>query len=82
MYLARDTVWCTPVQEAIETHNPEVAILNAGDNKFFELGSLIMGKEVVYEVHKAIPNVKITASHIEAVNHWEIIQERFKDICG
>lgn len=78
LYLAGDTVWCTPVQEAIETHNPEVVILNAGDNKFFELGSLIMGKEDVYEVHKAIPSAKIIASYMEAVNHWGLSRKELR----
>ena len=37
-----------------------------------------MGKEDVYEVHKAAPNAKIIASHMEAVNHFTLSREELK----
>ncbi|MGD6830662.1 MBL fold metallo-hydrolase [Sutcliffiella halmapala] len=72
LYIAGDTVWYEAVQEVIETHKPEVIVVNAGDNQFFEGGSLVMGKEDVYEVYKAAPEAKIIAVHMEAVNHWTL----------
>ncbi|MDL4842385.1 MBL fold metallo-hydrolase [Aquibacillus rhizosphaerae] len=78
LYVAGDTVWYDGVQEEIETHNPEVIVVNAGDNQFLEGGSLVMGKEDVYNVHKAAPDAKIIASHMEAVNHWTLSREELK----
>jgi hypothetical protein len=37
-----------------------------------------MGKDDVYEVHKAAPNSKIIAVHMEAVNHWALSREQLK----
>jgi L-ascorbate metabolism protein UlaG (beta-lactamase superfamily) len=78
LYVAGDTVWYEAVQEVIDTHKPEIIVVNAGDNQFLEGGSLVMGKDDVYEVHKAAPAAKIIASHMEAVNHWALSREELK----
>ena len=78
LYVAGDTVWYEGVQEAIITHAPEVIVVNAGDNQVLEGGSLVMGKDDVYEVHKAAPSAKIIASHMEAVNHWTLSRKELK----
>jgi L-ascorbate metabolism protein UlaG (beta-lactamase superfamily) len=78
LYVAGDTVWYEGVQEAIDTHRPEIIVVNAGDNQFLEGGSLVMGKDDVYEVYKAAPSAKIIASHMEAVNHWTLSREELK----
>jgi L-ascorbate metabolism protein UlaG (beta-lactamase superfamily) len=79
LYVAGDTVWYEGVQEAIETHNPEVIVVNAGDNQFLEGGSLVMSKDDVYEVQKAAPAAKIITSHMEAVNHWTLSRRELKN---
>lgn len=78
LYLAGDTVWYKAVKEVIETHIPEVIVVNGGDNQFLIGGSLIMGKDDIYEVHKAVPNAKIIVSHMEAINHWTLSREELK----
>lgn len=78
LYVAGDTVWYGAVQEVIDTHKPEIIVVNAGDNQFFEGGSLVMGKDDVYEVYKAAPNAKIIAVHMEALNHWALSRKELK----
>jgi L-ascorbate metabolism protein UlaG (beta-lactamase superfamily) len=78
LYVAGDTVWYDAVQKVIDTHKPEIIVVNAGDNQFFEGGSLVMGKDDVYEVYKAAPDAKIIAVHMEAVNHWALSREELK----
>jgi len=78
LYVAGDTVWYDAVQEVIDTQKPEIIVVNAGDNQFLEGGSLVMGKDDVYEVYKATPNAKIIAVHMEAVNHWGLSREDLK----
>lgn len=78
LYLTGDTVWYEAVQNIIETHKPEVIVANVGDNQFLVGGSLIMGKDDVYEVYKAAPQAKIIAVHMEAVNHWGLSREELK----
>jgi len=82
LYIAGDTVWYEGVQEAITGHEPEVIVVNAGDNQFLEGGSLVKGKADVYEVHKAAPEAAIIAVHMEAVNHWTLSKEELKQFAS
>jgi L-ascorbate metabolism protein UlaG (beta-lactamase superfamily) len=78
LYVAADTVWFEGVQEAIDAHRPDIIVVNGGDNQFFNSGSLIMGKDDIYEVHKAAPNATIIVSHMEAVNHYTLSRADLK----
>ncbi|MCM3160827.1 MBL fold metallo-hydrolase [Metabacillus litoralis] len=78
LYVAGDTVWYEGVKEEIDTHKPDVIVVNAGDNQFIQGGSLVMGKDDIYEVNQAAPNAKIIAVHMEAVNHWTLSREELK----
>ncbi|WP_149096441.1 MBL fold metallo-hydrolase [Paenibacillus terrae] len=79
LYVAGDTVWYEAVQEVIETHKPEIIVVNGGDVQLSEGGSLIMGKDDIYEVYKAAPNAKIISVHMEAVNHWTLSRQELRD---
>ena len=72
VYIAGDTVWYEEVGKVIEQHQPEVIVVNAGDNQFVEGGSLVMGAEDVLAVHEAAPTARILSVHMEAVNHWAL----------
>ena len=78
LYLAGDTVWYEEVQDTIETHKPEVIVVNGGDNQFLQGGSLVMGKEDIYNVYKAAPEATILSVHMEAVNHWTLSREELR----
>ncbi|KYD03287.1 MBL fold metallo-hydrolase [Bacillus atrophaeus] len=78
LYVAGDTVWYDAIQEEIDTHQPEIIVVNGGNNQFFEGGSLVMGKEDIYETHQSAPHAKIIVSHMEAVNHWALSREELK----
>ncbi|MEH7545866.1 MULTISPECIES: MBL fold metallo-hydrolase [Bacillaceae] len=79
LYVAGDTVWYEAIQEMIDTHKPDIIVVNGGDNQFFEGGSLVMGKDDIYEVYKAAPTAKIISVHMEAVNHWKLSREELKN---
>ncbi|OLS40744.1 MBL fold metallo-hydrolase [Bacillus sp. MRMR6] len=78
LYVAGDTVWYEAVQEVIETQKPDIIVVNGGDNQFLQGGSLVMGKDDIYEVYKAAPNAKIISVHMEAINHWTLSREELK----
>lgn len=78
LYIAGDTVWYEGVQEVLEKNQPEIIVVNGGDNQFLEGGSLIMGRDDIYEVHKAAPNAKIIVSHMEAINHWTLSRKELR----
>ncbi|WP_050184099.1 MBL fold metallo-hydrolase [Domibacillus robiginosus] len=78
LYVAGDTVWYEAVQKVIDTHKPEIIIVNGGDNQFLQGGSLIMGKEDIHKVYQAAPDSKIIVVHMEAVNHWALSRKELK----
>jgi L-ascorbate metabolism protein UlaG (beta-lactamase superfamily) len=69
IYVAGDTVWHRSVRENLDRYAPDVVVLNSGAAQLDGLGSIIMGKEDVYQVYRAAPRATIVASHMEAVNH-------------
>lgn len=73
LYVAGDTVWNNDVKQEIETHKPEIIVVNAGDNQFLEGGSLVMGKDDVYEVYKAAPNAKLLPAiwKLSIIGHYQ-----------
>lgn len=75
LYVAGDTVWYDEVEKTLNTHQPEVIVVNGGDNQFNEGGSLVMGKEDILNVAKTMPTSKIISVHMEAVNHWTLSRE-------
>lgn len=78
LYVAGDTVWYEAIHRVLTTYKPDVIVVNGGDNQFIEMGSLVMGKDDIYEVCKAAPNAKIISVHMEAVNHWGLSREELK----
>ncbi|MFI8577585.1 MBL fold metallo-hydrolase [Rossellomorea aquimaris] len=69
LYIAGDTVWCTDVQSAIDTHQPEVIIVNGGAAQFLEGGPITMTNEDILATHKAAPGAKVIVVHMESLNH-------------
>ena len=59
-------------------HNPNVIVLNGGDNQFAFGGQLVMNKKDIYEVHKAVPNASIIVVHMEGVNHHTLTRKDLK----
>lgn len=78
LYVAGDSVWYEGVQNAVEAYKPEVIVVNGGANGGGEIGSIVMDKEDIYEVHKAAPNTAIISVHMEAVDHGQLTREELK----
>ena len=70
VYVAGDTIWTTDVEAAIETHRPDVIVLNTGYARLLGMdGAIIMGKEDVERAHRLAPAATVVGIHMEAVNH-------------
>jgi L-ascorbate metabolism protein UlaG (beta-lactamase superfamily) len=79
VYLAGDTVWNDHVRTSLQTHRPDVVVLNAGDAQVIGLGSsIIMGKQDVLAVHQEVPNATLIATHMEAVNHAVLTRDELR----
>ncbi|HET7567597.1 MAG TPA: MBL fold metallo-hydrolase [Gaiellaceae bacterium] len=67
LYLAGDTVWCGEVEDALERHSPEVAVVNAGAARFLDSEPITMDSGDVARVAERVP--RVVAVHLEAINH-------------
>lgn len=79
LYIAGDTVWYSGIRSVINIHNPDVIVVNGGDNQFYEGSSLIMNEYDIYQVAKESPDSKIVVVHMEAVNHWNLSRARLQE---
>jgi L-ascorbate metabolism protein UlaG (beta-lactamase superfamily) len=69
LYVAGDTVFCPEVEEALDAHEPDVVIVNAGAARFLEGDPITMTTEDVVRVCRAAPEALVVAVHMEAINH-------------
>ncbi|MXV36913.1 MULTISPECIES: MBL fold metallo-hydrolase [unclassified Saccharibacter] len=69
LYFAGDTVWNSYVRMALDAYRPSVVVLNAGDARVPDYGSIIMGSDDVCSVCAYAPQALVIATHMEAVNH-------------
>ncbi|MCQ4261803.1 hypothetical protein CXK91_12990 [Stutzerimonas stutzeri] len=79
MYLIGDTIWRDEVDQALAQYNPEVVVVNAGYALVTGYdGAIIMGKEDVARAAQALPNARIVATHMDAINHMGQSREELK----
>ena len=79
IYVAGDTLFNNDVQNAIQTHAPDVIVVNAGAAQFLEGGPITMTKEDVASTSEEAPNATIIASHMEALNHCLLTRDELKE---
>lgn len=79
IYVAGDTVWCPEVAEAIETHKPDIIVVNAGAAQFLEGGPITMDAADVLQVCAAAPRAEVIAVHMDAINHCILTRRGLRD---
>lgn len=79
LYLSGDTIWNRYVEDTLLNYSPDVVILNSGDAQVPGLGPIIMNKDDVYKVFKAVPRATLIASHMDAVNHAALTRVELRD---
>jgi L-ascorbate metabolism protein UlaG (beta-lactamase superfamily) len=79
LYIAGDTVWCPEVADAIQTHKPDIIIVNSGAPQFLEGGPICMDTDDVLNVCQAAPKAKVIAVHMEAINHCILTRSGLRD---
>jgi L-ascorbate metabolism protein UlaG (beta-lactamase superfamily) len=68
LYIAGDTVWCDEVEAALASHEPDVAVVNAGAARFLDSEPITMDSTDVRRVVERCPRTTV-AVHLEAINH-------------
>ncbi len=69
LYVAGDTVWAPEVEAALDDHEPDLVVLNAGGARFAEGDPVTMTAEDVVAVARHAPQARVIAVHLEAMNH-------------
>lgn len=72
LYIAGDTIWCAEVAAALEQHQPQVVVVNAGAAQFLDSDPITMTAEDVIAVASAAPEAKLIAVHMETINHCQL----------
>ncbi|WP_299742671.1 MBL fold metallo-hydrolase [Rossellomorea sp. y25] len=80
LYIAGDSVWCAEVEAAIDTHQPEVIIVNGGAAHFLEGGPITMASEDILAAHQAAPEAKVIVVHMESLNHCMLSRDELAGI--
>ena len=78
LYVAGDTIWCEPIEEALDAHRPDVVVVNAGAARFLEGDPITMTDDDVVRVCRALPDARVVAVHMEAINHCLLGREELK----
>lgn len=79
LYIAGDTIWVKPYEESLQSHRPDVVVLNAGFAQVDGYGAIIMGTEDILRTHQMLPEATIVASHLEAVNHCVLTRAEIRE---
>ena len=79
LYVAGDTIWCEEVAEALDTHSPDVVVVNAGEARFQAGDPITMSADDVIEVCRAAQSAMVVASHCEAINHCGLSRRALLD---
>jgi L-ascorbate metabolism protein UlaG (beta-lactamase superfamily) len=79
LYVAGDTIWCPEVEEALGACIPDVVVVNAGAARFLEGDPITMTAEDVVRVCRALPDARVVAVHMEAINHCLLTRGELED---
>ena len=79
LYIAGDTIWCEEVSRAVDEHEPEVIVVNAGAAQFLEGGPITMTVEDIVQICESAPGAKVLAVHMEAINHCVLTRVQLRE---
>ncbi|WP_410513845.1 MBL fold metallo-hydrolase [Paenibacillus sp. BR2-3] len=75
LYLAGDTIWCNEVQQALDLHDPEVTVVNAGGARFRCGSHITMNEQDIVDLCSYAPNTSVIAVHMDSINHCLVTRE-------
>ncbi|OCT11260.1 hypothetical protein A8709_06180 [Paenibacillus pectinilyticus] len=79
LYIAGDTIWCEDVQQALEAHQPDWTVVNAGGAQFVMGDPITMNANDVVSLCRYAPFSKVVAVHMDAINHCHVTREDLRN---
>lgn len=78
LYIAGDTIWCEEVTTALDTHQPNYVVVNAGAAQFLQGDPITMTAADVIKTIQHQPSAKVIAVHMGAINHCYLSREALR----
>jgi L-ascorbate metabolism protein UlaG (beta-lactamase superfamily) len=78
LYIVGDTLWCDEVRQALERHQPEVAVAFAGAAEFLQGGPITMNERDLHSLHEASPHTSLIVAHMEAWGHCALTRDALR----
>jgi len=79
LYIAGDTLWCEEVTDALDTHRPEIAIVNAGGARFLTGGRITMDERDIAALIAHAPGTQVAAVHMDSINHCLVTRKELQE---
>jgi L-ascorbate metabolism protein UlaG (beta-lactamase superfamily) len=80
VYWVGDSIWCEPVNSAIEKFKPDIIITHSGGAKIPGFEYIIMDAEQTLTVLNASPAAVVLAIHMEALDHCNESRETLRQM--
>lgn len=75
LYIAGDTIWCDEVRAALDTHRPEMTIVNAGGARFVVGDAITMDDGDVAALIEYATYTRVVAIHMDTINHCRVTRD-------
>jgi L-ascorbate metabolism protein UlaG (beta-lactamase superfamily) len=75
LYIAGDTIWCDDVKQALNAHQPDITVVNAGGARFALGNPITMDADDVISLCQYAPYTKVVAVHMDSINHCLISRQ-------
>ena len=75
VYWVGDSIWCEPVEHAIEQFEPDIIITHSGGAKLPGFETIIMDAEQTFMTLNASAKAVVVAIHLEALDHCNVSRE-------
>jgi L-ascorbate metabolism protein UlaG (beta-lactamase superfamily) len=75
LYIAGDTIWCDDVKQALNAHQPDITVVNAGGARFVVGNPITMDADDVVSLCRYAPYTKVVAVHMDTINHCLVSRE-------
>lgn len=79
VHVAGDTVPCPELEAALDEHEPDVVVANAGAAQFLEGDPITMTAGDVAWLCRQVPGATVVADHMEAINHCLLSRADLRD---
>jgi len=80
VYWVGDSIWCEPVENAIEKFKPDIIITHSGGATLPGFEPIIMDAEQTLTTLNASPAAVVVAIHLEALDHCNVSREMLRQM--